>query len=207
MIKGIDISRWNVITNYGKVKNSGVNFAIIKAGGSDNGFYEDSKFKEHYAGCKAAGINVGAYYFAGKNLKSEADGIADAQRFLKLIDGMLFEYPVYLDIEAQPPEHRESNTTAAIAFCRIIERAGYYAGIYASDISGFRERLVLSKLSLYDKWVARYGSSPKYVTSYGIWQSSSHGYVEGINGNVDIDYSKHDYAKIIIGRGLNKWKS
>ena len=78
--------------------------------------------------------------------------------------------------------------------------------IYASDISGFQERLDLSRLTAYDKWVARYGSKPQYVKSFGIWQYSDSGKVAGIGPEVDLDESYMDYPAIIKGKGLNGFK-
>ena len=84
-----------------------------------------------------------------------------------------------------------------------MESAGYYVGIYASDISGFKDRLYLDQLNRYDKWVARYGSEPKLVKSWGMWQASSKGNVPGIAGHVDLDYSRNDYNAIIRCYHLN----
>ena len=84
-----------------------------------------------------------------------------------------------------------------------MENAGYYCGIYASDVSGFNDRLILSKLDKFDKWVARYGSKPVVVKSYGIWQKSDSGRISGINGNVDLDEAYMDYPTIIKNAGLN----
>ncbi len=64
-MKGIDVSKWQGDINWLKVKASGVEFVIIKAGGSDAGFYEDPKFAENYAGAYAAGLPIGVYYFVG----------------------------------------------------------------------------------------------------------------------------------------------
>ena len=84
-----------------------------------------------------------------------------------------------------------------------MEAMGYYVGIYASDISGFKDRLNINQLNAFDKWVARYGSEPKYVKNYGIWQYSSSGVVDGIKGRVDVNYSKVDYPGIIKTHHLN----
>jgi GH25 family lysozyme M1 (1,4-beta-N-acetylmuramidase) len=84
-----------------------------------------------------------------------------------------------------------------------MEAAGYYCGIYASDFSGFKDRLELSRLTAFDKWVANYISQPGYVESYGMWQRSSQGRVNGITGNVDIDECYQDYPTIIKANGLN----
>lgn len=202
MIKGIDISRWQGNIDFAKVKASGIDFVIVKAGGSDAGFYTDKNFLANVIGAATNGLHVGAYYFVGKGCKSSIDGLADAQRFEQIIKDVVLDYPVYIDFEAPDAKNKQGNTDAVNAFCAYMETCGYYAGIYASDISGFKDRLYLNQLTRYDKWVARYGSEPKYAP-WGIWQSSSKGNIAGIRGHVDIDYSKHDYSEIIRKNHLN----
>lgn len=203
-MKGIDVSRHQGDIDWKLVKESGIGFAIIKAGGSDDGFYEDSKFQTNYEEAKNNGIPVGAYYFVGPNCTSEEAGKADAERFLNIINGKKFEMPVALDLESTDPSDRDGATDAAIAFCEVLENAGYYVVIYASDVSGFKDRLDVDRLTEYDKWVARYGSEPQYMDScYGIWQYTSEGSVSGISGNVDMNISYENYPAIIKASGLN----
>lgn len=203
--KGIDVSHWQGDIDWNVVKGSGVEFAIIKAGGSDSGFYTDSKFRANYKAAKAAGIDLGAYYFVGKYCKSYEDGVADAMRFIAIISGMQFEYPVYIDFEAPDSSDKEGNTEACIGFCKTMEDNGYFSGIYASEISGFHDRLNDSELQSYSHWVARYGNRPSTIPEkvFGIWQYSSKGSVAGIAGNVDMDISYVDFPSIIKKAGLN----
>ena len=203
MIKGVDISHWNGSIDFDKVKASGVEFVIIKAGGSDKGFYTDPMFITNYNKAKAAGLFVGAYYFAGKNFRGIEAGVKDAERFIKILDGLKFEYPIFLDIEAQENRYKEEITDAAIAFCEKMEKAGYYVGIYASDISGFKDKLIHDRIKSYAHWVARYGKEPEVCKNFGIWQYSSKGRVPGIVGSVDLDTSAVDYAKTITEKGFN----
>lgn len=195
-IQGIDVSSWQGDIDWAKVAQSGIRFAIIKAGGSDSstGRYKDRKFERNYAGAKANGIKVGCYYFNGAACVSAAAGVADAQHFLSLISGKTFDYPCYADLEAPTAATKQGNTDAVIAFCDTVKAAGYRTGIYASDISGFKDRLDINRLGTYDKWVARYGSSPKYATIYQVWQWTSSGAVDGIQGRVDMDLSNTDYS-------------
>lgn len=180
--KGIDISRWQGVIDFEKLKDK-VDFVIIKAGGSDSGFYADSKFKNNVAGCKQNGIPIGCYYFVGKNFVTAKDGLADAIRFYNIISGIQFEYPVYLDVEVTPPSAKNGVTDACIEFCRFMESKGYYVGIYSSAISGFKDRLDLDRLKDYDIWVASWGSKkPTTRKQFGMWQNSSSGKIEGING-------------------------
>jgi lysozyme len=201
--RGIDISHWQGAIDWAKVKAAGIQFAIIKSGGSDAGFYTDPRWEENYKGAKANGIAVGAYYFVGPGCISVADGQADAERFLAQLKGKQFEYPVYIDVEATPASKKAGATEAVIAFCRAMEAAGYYAGIYSSTYSGFRDRLDDSKLTPFTHWVAQYASKCTYGGSYGIWQYSSSGQVNGISGRVDMDVSYQDFPSIIKAGGFN----
>jgi len=202
--KGIDVSRWQSEIDWQKVARSGVvDFAIIKAGGSDDGFYTDSYFERNYAGAKAAGIPVGAYYIVGPRCQTRVDGRFDAQRFIQIIAGKKFEYPVVLDFELPPTWSRAGNTDAAIGFCDEMESAGFYVSIYASDISGFMDRLELSRLGQFDKWVASYGREPQHVKVYGMWQTSDSGSVPGIRKAVDTDIAYHNFPEIMKRKHLN----
>lgn len=189
-LHGIDISHHQGNIDYETVKNSGkVDFLIIKAGGSDDGFYEDSKFREYLDGFRTVDIPVlGAYYFVGSGFVSTGDGIADADRFCDMLDGTGIPYAI-LDLESTSPDDKDGVTDASIAFMdRCVER-GYKTMIYASDISGFQNRLELDRLYEYKKWVARYGSEPQYVSDYAMWQYSSTENIEGIPDNtVDCNY-------------------
>ncbi|MCR5540985.1 MAG: glycoside hydrolase family 25 protein [Ruminococcus sp.] len=203
MKKGIDVSKYQGNIAWKQVKDSGIDFAIIKAGGSDDGFYTDPTYEANYKNAKAVGMPVGAYYIVGPYCVSKEDGIADAKRFLKMLEGKTFEYPVYIDLELTSPTTKTGTTDAVIAFCKTMEAAGYFCGIYASDISGFKDRLELSRLKTRALWVASYGSKPTYTKSYGMWQKSSTGRVPGIVGDVDLDECYVDYTAIIKSRGDN----
>lgn len=201
--KGIDVSHWQGTIDWNKVKAAGIQFAIIKAGGSDAGTYTDSKWEANYKGAKAAGIPIGTYYFVGKDCVTAAAGKADAERFLQILKGKQLEYPVYMDNEAQPASTKAGITEATIAFCETMEDAGYFVGIYGSAVSGFKERMDDSKLTPYAHWVAQYASKCSYKGDCGIWQYSSKGSVDGISGNVDLDYAYVDYPTIIKSGGFN----
>lgn len=202
-IKGIDISHWQGYVDFNAVKASGIEFVIIKAGGSDKGFYTDRCFEDNYTRAKAAGLKVGAYYFVGKMFYKAEAGVADAERFSSILKGKQFEFPVFLDLETTDPRFKTEATDAAIAFCETMENHGYFVGIYASDISGFKEKLELERIKQYCHWCARYGSAPKYCTDWVIWQQSSKGNVPGISGYVDVDLAETDLSKVITEKGFN----
>lgn len=206
-IKGIDISHWQGKVDFEKVKKSGIKFAILKAGGSDAGFYEDKTFKRNYEAAKKAGVEVGAYYFVGRDFYGCEAGILDAKRLLKIIGGCQLEYPVFLDVETTQPARKEEATEAAIAFCQELEKNGYFVGIYSSDISGFREKLNHERLLSYAHWVADYNDPVKECKEHQMRQYSSKGYVNGVENNpTDLDYSLVDYGSVIRSKGLNGFK-
>lgn len=199
---GIDVSAWQGIIDWSKVSKAGVKFAILKAGGADDGYYTDSKFKRNYDECKKYGIPVGAYYFTGPSCTTASEGRKEAQKFLEIIKGCKFEYPVAIDVEAQRAS-KTHITDAVIAFCEEMENHGYYICVYGSTVAGFKDRMDTPRLVAYDKWVADYRGKCYFDGNYGIWQFSSSNHIDGINGRVDGDYSYRDYPTIIKNAGLN----
>lgn len=204
MIKGIDISAWQGLIDFDKVRADGICFCIVKAGGSDTKTpYIDKRFYENIARATKAGIPCGAYYFVGKNCKSAEAGRADAVRFERILRSVRLLFPVYIDFEAPDATNKKGNTAAVNAFCAYMAEKGYLPGVYASDISGFKSRLNLPDLGILQRWVARYGSEPKYVQPWQIWQASSKGNIDGIHGHVDIDFTNVDYAAYITANHFN----
>ena len=204
---GVDLSRFNMISNYDLICKE-YDFVILRAGGSDDGnppvnFYRDKFFEDRYVEFSKRGMNIGAYWVVGHRFTTEADGVINAKQFCKYLRGKRLTMPVFLDYEVPTPEMRHDGTTAAIAFCKQMERQGYYVGIYASDIYGFKERLEIDRLKEFDKWVARYGCQPRYALDYGMWQYTDRAHIEGVFGNVDANVAYRDYPEIIKKAGLN----
>lgn len=167
------------------------------------GFYKDSYFEHNYMAAKAAGLNVGAYYFVGPLFYGEASGIADAQRFIRMLAGKQFEYPVFVDIETTQPARKPEATAAAAAFCKTMEKAGYFCGIYASDLSGFRSRLDHEALKPWAHWVADYSGDTDECKDWQIRQYSSKGQLPGISNYVDLDISTVNYPALMKKKHLN----
>lgn len=201
---GCDLSHWNYINSYKTIADS-VDFVIIKAGGSDKGFYTDSTFNNRHYAFSSLKVPIGAYYFVGENFTSERAGTLDAMRFIDIIGDRQLDYPAILDLEKTKVCDRDAVTAASIAFLETLENAGFYAMIYASDISGFKDRLDIDRLKKFDKWVARYGSEPEYVKKYGIHQYTSSGYITGIAGRVDLDHAFKNYPEIMKQNHLNNF--
>ena len=202
--KGCDISHWQRSVMFSQLKKD-VDFVILKCGGSDKTdfFYIDSCFENYYKACKAHGIAVGCYWFAGKDSKGSEAGRREAMYLINAIKTKKFEYPIYLDFELGKSINKSQNTEFCKAFLTMLEACGFYAGIYSSDIAGFKYSLKIEELYKYTMWVARYGKEPQYVHHYHMWQYTSNGKIKSIIGDVDLDYSYINFPSIIRRKHLN----
>ena len=201
-MKGIDVSVHNGNIDWGKVKADGIEFAILRAGFGRLEKQKDEKFEQNYAGAKAAGIPVGAYWYSYAMDEDEARLEADV--FLKVIKGKQFEMPVYFDLEEKKQFDLGKEKVSAImrAFLEKVEKAGYFVGLYGSA-SSLTTHTADDIKSRYTIWLAHWVDKTNYSGAYGIWQYSEKGKVDGISGNVDLDICYKDFPTIIKGKGLN----
>lgn len=191
---GIDVSKWNGSIDWNAVKNSGVSYVIIRCGyrGSSTGaLIEDPKFKSNIQGAKAAGLQVGVYFFS--QAVNEVEAVEEASMALNLVKGYGLNYPIFLDVESSGGRgdgvSRDTRTAVCKAFCATIQNSGYAAGVYANK-TWFTEMINTGSLTGYKIWLAQYASAPTYkATRYDMWQYSSKGQVSGIKGNVDMNIS------------------
>lgn len=206
MKKGIDISSHNGEIDMKKVKESGVNFIILRLGYGKNKSQIDKRFYENYKKAKELNIPVGVYLYSyACNCQ---DAIKEAELVIDEIKNLEIEYPVFLDMEDADNYKLKHFVTNQMCidicetFCNKIEEAGYYVGIYA-NLDWLTTRICSNRLDKFDKWVAQWSSKCDYKKEYGMWQYSSKGKIPGISGNVDLNYSLKDYEKIIRNAGLN----
>lgn len=206
--KGIDVSMYQGNIDFTKVKNSGVDFVIIRCNNWDNNrncVVKDPYFEKNYKNAKAAGLKVGAYYFTWQTTTAGAK--QDAALCLDYIKGKTFDYPIYFDLEWQKAFAQGKTVCSEMVktFCNTLEHAGYWAGLYISR-SPLQQYISASVAKRYALWVAEYGSRCNYGGTYGMWQYSSTGKVSGISGNVDMDICYVDYPAKIKAAGLNGFK-
>lgn len=202
MIKGIDVSKWQGSIDFQKVKNSGIDFVIIRAGYGKMPSQKDKCFEDNYRKAKAAGFDVGVYWYSYAMSVDEAR--EEAKACLSVIKGKQFEYPVYFDLEEQKQfsKGREFCDSIVNAFCGELEKNGYFAGLYISR-SPLERFISESTAKKYALWVAEYNSRCRYNGDYGMWQYSSKGKVNGIGGNCDMNYCYKNYPSIIKNGGFN----
>ena len=195
ILKGIDVSKYQGNIDWEKVKKDGIEFAILRAG---YGRYEsqiDPTFEKNYKECKRLGIPVGTYWYTYATNKEEV--LKETEVYLKALKGKTTELPNFFDIEYEPDIKalsRQTRTDLCNLFMSEIKKAGYKTGLYCSyDWS--KNWLYEKQLTSYDKWIAQYSNKCSYSGSdLAIWQYSSSGKIDGISGNVDLDYCYKDYT-------------
>lgn len=200
---GIDVSRYQGVIDWEKVKAAGVEFALIQAGYGDTLSYPnqiDPQYERNYNSCKEIGLPVGAYWYSYATTVEAAK--REAQSCIALLNGKQFEYPIYYDVEETRIFSTGKTNEIIEAFCTELEKANYWVGIYIYR-SAAQTYLNQRTRSRYAMAVSEYGSKLNYNGQYGIWQNSSTWRVDGINGNVDHDWCYVDYPKVIKERGKN----
>ena len=197
-MKGIDLSVWQENVNYMQLKAQGIEFAILRCGYGKNRNQKDKMFEEHYRGCKYAGIKVGAYLYSYASTIEGAK--AELENCLAFISGKEFDLPIFYDLEDENTTgqaSKETITQMVKIFCDGIKNAGYNSGVYAS-LYWFNSKMNVSELLQYNIWLAQWGvNKPTAKFKYNLWQYTSEGKLDGINGNVDMNilYSVENVEK------------
>ncbi len=203
VLKGIDVSKWQGTIDWDDVAADGVQYAIIRVGyrGTETGkLVLDEKAKTNIKGALAAGIKVGLYFFTQATTTAEAE--AEANYVISFLNDIGVStsditLPIAMDFEYASGNTgrlyeagltKAQATNICLAFCNKIAANGYSAMVYASK-SVFEDDLNAATISAsYDIWLANYTSSTSYSGDYTFWQFSSSGSIDGISGNVDLDF-------------------
>ena len=197
----IDVSTWQGKIDWEKVKPH-IDGAIIRCGyGSDSEKYDDDQFKRNADECTRLGIPFGVYIYS--YAKTDEKAKSEAEHVLRLIKPYKLSYPVYYDLEE--PGTEKGAVDRAVIFGGIIEKAGYWCGVYA-NLNWWNN--YLKGLERFTKWVAQYNTKCDYKGAHlDIWQYSSKGSVPGIKGNVDMNYCYRDFPVEILGKAPVKKKT
>ena len=199
-LQGIDVSGYQKDIDWQKVKDAGIDFAILKIGNINarepDGWYTDSRFQRNLSECERLGIPYGVYAYS--YAKNADDAVKGANHIIALLEGHKPTLPVYLDLEDNSIKDTD-HATIATAFCNTISAAGYTPGIYASA-SWFKNILTdpCFTNSGWGIWTAQYwygqrydaslGLGPEYPAKFDCWQYSILSTVPGIDGYCDINY-------------------
>ena len=187
--KGIDVSKHQGKIDWAKVKQTDINFAIIRCGyGDDYSYQDDEYFGVNVKGCEANHIPYGIYIYSyATNTKMAT---SEANHVLRMINqyGAHPTMPIYYDLEDSTQQNLSSKAFGDIAetFCKAIMAKGYTVGVYAS-LYWWNNKLTDSRFNKWSKWVAQYNSECAYEGAYDMWQYSSAGKVAGVTGNSDMN--------------------
>lgn len=197
-LKGIDVSGYQGNIDFKKVKESGVEFVIVKAGYSTSTV---PSWENNFANAKNNGLKVGAYWFSYATTIEQ--GVAEAKAFIAALKGKRLDFPVYMDLEerAQFDKGKEFCTELVKAFCGELTKAGYYAGVYSTTY-WYTNYVEESVRETYLAWIADYRGECYYTGTYGIWQYGT-GRVPGVQYECDLDEGYVDYSVYIKENGLN----
>ena len=189
--RGIDVSRWQGEINWAQVAADDVSFVML---GTRSRGAVDPYFHQNIQAAHEAGVKVGVYIYSLATTPEMA--VAEADFVLDLIKDYPVSYPVAFDMEddTQGLLSKEQLAQIANAFCQRISDAGYYPIIYANEY-WLNNKLDMSLMD-YPVWVARYSARPTYPNPV-MWQATSTGSVNGIAGNVDIDFQFRDFSGVI----------
>lgn len=192
-MRGIDVSAHQGKIDWKKVKDSGVEFAMIRVGFrsySDGSLHEDRFFKANLKGAEENHIKTGFYFFSQARNAEEA--MEEAEFLMDRIGKKRLSMPIAYDMEEVTADDRildmtmEEKTIAADAFCSLIKRRGYDPIIYGNP-SWISNNLNLSLLTEYPLWLANYAEKSEFPYRYTMWQYTDRGIVGGIKGYVDLN--------------------
>ncbi|MDO5123654.1 MAG: GH25 family lysozyme [Eubacteriales bacterium] len=184
-IKCIDVSTWQGVIDWKKVKSAGYSHAILRAGFGRDASQVDNQFEKNYKNAKANGVKIGVYWYS--YAVDKADAIKEANACLTVLKDKKLQMPVFFDMEegSMTKLSKSTLTGMAKAFCDTIKKAGFEAGVY-SNLNWFTNYLDFAQLKKsYYIWLAQWSS--KSQLSCDVWQYSSKGKVNGIEGEVDMN--------------------
>lgn len=216
LVMGIDISHWqtdNGGIDWASVADDGITFAMIKCGGGENGIYKDRKFEENIQGALANGIQVGVYFYSGA--RDIETAFKEASFCVDIIKGYQITYPVAFDWElgyGSGYDDVDTITKVCETFCDTIASQGYQPMIYSNKYRWYDAFDGEKLAGKYKTWVAQYPGKfynidgdyadrwqygdnlSNFEYRYDMWQYTSKGHVNGINGYVDMDIAFFSYS-------------
>ena len=214
--RGVDVSAHQKQVDWARVAATGMDFAMIRAGyrgytlGTIN---QDAYFQANIQGALDNGMEVGVYFFSQALTPQEAE--EEAYQLLEWISQYDITYPVVFDWEEVDREDSRSRNTdgntvtaCALAFCKVIQDAGYTPMTYGSPSKVYKGGILLEYLQDYPFWLAHYTKETaptSFRYHYDMWQYTSTGAVDGIEGNVDLNICLTDLSSRSDGMPDDWW--
>ena len=209
----VDVSRYQGLIDWAQVAAAGYKGAMLKTVSTNrefskrsDGLYIDPTFETNYRNARAAGLDVGVYYYTYAT--SEAMANAELALLRQALRGKELTLPVAVDVEDNRLGNldKQSLTDLTAYALHEVEQMGFYAQLYTYT-SFAKAHLYVGGAALrpYDVWLADYtGKAPKVDFAYNAHQHTSKGSVPGISGNVDLNVTTLNYPKIIRKKGLTR---
>ena len=200
-VKGIDVSSWQGDIDWEKVKDTGIDYVMIRCGFrniTNEEIHVDKTFHYNISEANRLGIPVGVYFYS--TAITEKEVLEEATFVLNLIKDYDVQYPVVYDFEM----FNENRTTGlsdtkindnAVKFLDYIRAHGYIGMLY-TNLSAINKHWDLEKFDGYQIWYAQYIDIPTYDGEYAMWQYADNGRVDGIVGEVDLNESYYSYEVI-----------
>jgi lysozyme len=192
-LPGIDVSHWQGTIDWNAVAADGVEFAFIKA--TEGGDYTDPRFAANWAGAQRAGVVRGAYHF----FRPQTDALAQAAHFLRTVQLSPGDLPPVLDVEVTDGRSAAQIAAGVRAWLQEVERATGRRPILYTRASFWTGQMG-GGFGEYPLWVAHYGVSqpniPAEWSGWTFWQHSDAGRVDGISGDVDLDWFNGGRAEL-----------
>ena len=207
----VDVSRYQGLIDWAQVAAAGYKGAMLKTVSTNrklskraDGLYIDPTFETNYRNARAAGLDVGVYYYTYATSEAMAD--AELALLRQAVYGKEFSLPVCVDVEENKLKQLSTLDLSNLAAYALeqVERMGFYAQLYT--YTGYKYELDMARLSSrWDVWLADYtGKAPKVDFTYNAHQHTSKGSVPGITGDVDLNVTELNYPKIIRKKGLTR---
>ena len=193
--EGIDISSFCGSIDWAKVKEAGIDFAMIRLGGRNYGesgtLYTDDRALEYIQGAKEAGVKVGGYFFSQATTNAEAE--EEAEYAHNILGDIKLDYPLAFDWEIIKDDSARTDgvtatqaTECAAAFCQKVKSYGYVPMVYSASRELYF-KYDLTRLSDCELWLVQYTDVPSFYYQFSMWQYSQQGKVDGIEGTVDLN--------------------
>lgn len=207
----VDVSRYQGLIDWAQVAAAGYKGAMLKTVSTNrklskraDGLYIDPTFETNYRNARAAGLDVGVYYYTYATSEAMAD--AELALLRQAVYGKELTLPVAVDVEDNRlgKLDKQSLTDLTAYALHEVEQMGFYAQLYT--YTGYKYELDMARLSSrWDVWLADYtGKTPNVTFNYNAHQHTSKGSVPGITGNVDLNVTERNYPKIIRKKGLTR---
>lgn len=199
-VKGIDVSSWQGKIDWDKVKDSGIDFVMIRCGFRSHvneEINEDKNFKYNISEANRVGIPVGIYFYS--TAINEKEALSEASFVLNLVKDYDITYPIVYDFELFDKQRTEGVSDKvindnAIYFLDYIRAHGYQGMLY-SNLDNLRKHWNFPIFEGYKFWYAQYMDVANESVSYDMWQYADNGRIKGIKGPVDLNEANFAYVE------------